>query len=549
MIFQSHRLNCETVRSTKKKGSATIVKPYQKALTADNKEYFELKNRLKDHKELLRPNDEFVIYSTLRNKLELDYAAICGIMANICFESDFDSTKLQNSYAGKFGCSGLEYTEGVDTGRISQDDFVHDLAGYGLCQWTLYSRKEKLYRFLKDRGLSIGDLQGQVDFLIHELETDFPYILDVLRNKREGHPITIVNKAYIIETHDNLQRSYDVAYFFCELFEEPNEKVLYEQCRQRGRFAETLFVQYREPFFGKISHGICKCNIVSEDIIVIYQKQLIKNDYTFIEEVSPSMINTIVSLEDNNFRRHKGIDYLKTIRALLRSVTLKRRFGGSTITQQLAKNLYMTSEKTLRRKLKEILLARYIEKKLSKDRILELYLNIIYYGHGAYGIRSASRVYFGCEPSELEPYQCVALCAVLPAPSRFNPFADKELFLKRADLALRVLVKHKDLDRNEICEIQKAEKDFVGRIEKRIVQTDNNRQQIYRKQLMQKDLSGWNNYRGKLDQCIERGGDTPETFRRYRIDYNNSLKKKCVCAAIILPQGKNYSSTICSFTA
>ena len=83
MIFQSHRLNCETVRSTKKKGSATIVKPYQKALAADNKEYFELKNRLKDHKELLRPNDEFVIYSTLRNKLKLDYAAICGIKPNV----------------------------------------------------------------------------------------------------------------------------------------------------------------------------------------------------------------------------------------------------------------------------------------------------------------------------------------------------------------------------------------------------------------------------------------------------------------------------------
>ena len=485
-----------------------------------------MKNQLEDHKALFRRDDEFTIYSTLRNKLGLDHAAVCGIMANIGFESDFCSTMLQISCAAEFGCSGSEYTEGVDTGRISQDDFVHDGAGYGLCQWTLYTRKEKLYRFLKDRDLSIGDLQGQVDFLIHEMETDFPYVLVVLRNTREGHPIIIKNKPYVTETHDTLQRAYDVAYFFCELFEEPDEKVLYDQCRKRARFAKILYVQYSGSFFRKNLHGVRKSSLVSEDIGDIYQKTIISSDYTFMDEISPCMINTVISLEDINFRRHKGIDYLKTIRALLRSVTLKRRFGGSTITQQLAKNLYLSSEKTLRRKLREMLLARYIEKNLSKDQILELYLNVIYYGHGAYGIRNASRAYFGCEPSELELYQCVALCAVLPAPSRFNPFADKELFLKRADLALRVLAKHKDLDRNEIAEIQKAEKDFVGRIEERMAWADKEKQKIYRKQLMQKELSGWNNYRGKLEQCMEHGGDTTETFQKYRVEYNESLKKK-----------------------
>ena len=485
-----------------------------------------MKNRREDHKALFRPDDEFTIYSTLRKKLGLDHAAVCGIMANIGFESDFCSTRLQNSYAAKAGCTALEYTEGVDSGRTGHDDFVHDRAGYGICQWTLPSRKEKLYRYLKDRGLSIGDLQGQVDHLICELEADFPYVLSVLRNKREGHPIIIKKKACIIETRDTLQRAYDVAHFFCELFERPAIDVRAEQCRERGLFAVVLYAQYMEPFAGRFPHCPRKPGIVPESIEDIYRKKILSSDHTFIEDVSPCMINTVIFLEDVDFRRHRGIDLLKTLRALWRSIVLKRRFGGSTITQQLARNLYLSSEKTLRRKFKEMRIARYIEKRLSKDRILELYLNVVYYGHGAYGISNAARIYFGCEPSELEPYQCVALCAVLPAPSRFNPFADGDLFLKRTDLALRVLRKHGDIDENGAEEIQKAEIVFAIYAKKCKIRQDKERQKTNRDRIMHKGLSGWNDYREKADLCMDRGGDTPETFQKYRVEYNESLRKK-----------------------
>ena len=485
-----------------------------------------MKNRLEEHKALLRPDDEYKIYSNLRNKLELDHAAVCGIMANICFESDFNSTRLQESYATKFECTSSEYTEKVDNGLISQDEFVYDLAGYGLCQWTLHSRKEKLYKFLKDRDCSIGDLQGQTDYLIHELESDFLYLTNRLKDKKRGHSITIKNRTFPLETRDTLQRAYDAAYFFCAIFEEPSIKVLREECTERGRFAMVLYAQYMNSFAGKFPHSVRKVSVVPESIEDIYQKQIIRRDYSFIEEISPSMISTVISLEDINFHNHHGIDYIKTILALFRSVVLKKRFGGSTITQQLARNLYLSSKKTVQRKLKEMRQARYIEKRLTKDQILELYLNIVYYGHGAYGISNASRRYFGCEPSKLEPYQCVALCAILPAPSRFNPFANKDLFLKRTALALRVLMKHEDIDQNKLNDIQKAEKNFACRIEERILRANNNNRKNYRKQIMQKGLSGWNNYQKKLDQCIDCGGDTPVTFRKYRIDYNYSLKKR-----------------------
>lgn len=436
-----------------------------------------MKNQLENHKALLKSDDEFLIYRTLRDKLSLDHAAVCGIMANICFESDFHSNILQYSFAEQFGLSSLEYTQKVDDGEISLDEFSRDTAGYGLCQWTYYFKKKELYKFLKDRGLSIGDLRGQTDFIIYELENSFPNLLREIQNKRKGHSVSVKNKKCTVTTEDTLQRAYDIAALFCATYEKP--KMFKEELSSRGRLAEIFYVQYMDPFAGKFSHRVRKVKTVPESIETIYQKQILNENYIFIENISPSMINTAISLEDINFRKHHGIDYIKIIQALYRNVIFKKRIGGSTITEQLARNLYLTPEKTIRRKLKELRQARYIEKRLSKDQILELYLNVIYYGHGAYGILNASRSYFGCEPSELTDYQSVALCAVLPAPSKFNPFVDGNLFLRRIDLVLGILKKHKDIDENGIRELQKKEKDFAFRIRERM--NNSNLSEIFKK--------------------------------------------------------------------
>lgn len=492
-----------------------------------------------DHEVLRRPNDEFTIYRELRNKLKLDHAAVCGIMANICAESDFQSTVLQGSYSRKLGFGSSEYTERVDRGLISREEFAHDGAGYGLCQWTFPSRKEELYRFLKNRQCSIGDLQGQTDFLICELKNSFPDLLTGLRKRIFRHSVLIKNEKYPIETRDSLKRACDAAYFFCAVFEEPDEAVFYEQCRERGRLAEVLYAQYAEPFAGKFRHGR-KYGFVPEKIEDIFSRQMVRRDYCFIDGVSPCMKKAIVSLEDIAFYRHNGIDFPKTALAVFKSVCLKKRIGGSTITQQLARNLYLTREKTVIRKLKEMRIARYIEKRLSKDQILELYLNIIYYGHGAYGITDAGRRYFDCDPSQLLLSQSVALCAMIPAPSRFNPFANKDLFLKRTEIALGILQKHRDIDEEGTAQVKKETKEFVRRVEARIAGINEKNKKNYRRAVLNKGMSGWNNYREKTDLCMEKGGDTPETFVRYRVEYNESLKKRMSLCGYPSPGGERF---------
>ncbi len=108
------------------------------------------------------------------------------------------------------------------------------------------------------------------------------------------------------------------------------------------------------------------------------------------------MINAVVAVEDSRFWKHKGIDYIAIMRAIVKDIIHAGfKEGGSTITQQLTKVMFLTPEKTLKRKLTEVALAIKIEKNLEKKEILELYLNKVYFGHGAYGVEMASKIYFG----------------------------------------------------------------------------------------------------------------------------------------------------------
>lgn len=176
-------------------------------------------------------------------------------------------------------------------------------------------------------------------------------------------------------------------------------------------------------------------------------------DYCRLQDISRVLQIVIVSTEDKNFRRHRGFDPFKIAQAAVVDIVMRKKLlGGSTITQQLAKNVYFSFEKTFSRKMSELVMACSIEHKLSKQDILELYLNIIYYGREQYGIAAACRVYFNKTPDEISLNEAITLCSVLPAPSNYNPIDNGELFVKARHLALRKLVMHKTLT-NEEAEI------------------------------------------------------------------------------------------------
>jgi len=174
------------------------------------------------------------------------------------------------------------------------------------------------------------------------------------------------------------------------------------------------------------------------------------------------VVNSFLSAEDKNFFKHPGVDAKGVLRAIINNVSnilsSRRLEGASTITQQVAKNFLLSNEVSIDRKLKEAILAFRIERALSKERILELYLNQIYLGEGSYGIASASLQYFDKPISELDYPEAAMLAALPKAPSRYNPFKDAELAKFRRNLVLKNLYDNKYLN----------EKEFSNFIEKEI---------------------------------------------------------------------------------
>tara|TARA_B100000795_G_scaffold105521_1_gene77849 strand:+ start:40 stop:2373 length:2334 start_codon:yes stop_codon:yes gene_type:complete len=171
------------------------------------------------------------------------------------------------------------------------------------------------------------------------------------------------------------------------------------------------------------------------------------------EAIPKKVINAFLSAEDKNFFSHPGVDAKGVVRAVINNIsnvmTSRRLEGASTITQQVAKNFLLTNEVSFNRKLKEAILAFRIERALSKQRILELYLNQIYLGEGAYGVASASLEYFDKPISELN-YEESALLAALPkAPSRYNPYKNIELAKFRRDLVLKNLFENNYISKRD----------------------------------------------------------------------------------------------------
>ena len=171
------------------------------------------------------------------------------------------------------------------------------------------------------------------------------------------------------------------------------------------------------------------------------------------DEIPPLLIQAFLAAEDDRFFEHPGVDYQGLIRAAIQLLlTGERRQGGSTITMQVARNFFLSSKKTYTRKLNEIFLALKIEHLLTKQEILELYLNKIYLGHRAYGVGAASRVYYG-RPVEKLKLSEVAMISGLPkAPSKYNPITDPERALVRRNYVLGRMLNLGFIDKSQYDE-------------------------------------------------------------------------------------------------
>ncbi|WP_440934894.1 penicillin-binding protein 1A [Candidatus Pelagibacter sp.] len=192
---------------------------------------------------------------------------------------------------------------------------------------------------------------------------------------------------------------------------------------------------YKPPVSSKVYSG-------NGDLVADFSKQ--KRVFVPFNSIPKNVINAFLSAEDKNFFKHPGVDAKGVIRAVINNISnilsSKRLEGASTITQQVAKNFLLTNEVSFNRKIKEAILAFRIERALSKERILELYLNQIYLGSGAYGVAAASLEYFDKSIKDLN-YSEAALLAALPkAPSRYNPYRDPDIAKFRRNLVLKNLL-------------------------------------------------------------------------------------------------------------
>ena len=201
--------------------------------------------------------------------------------------------------------------------------------------------------------------------------------------------------------------------------------------------------------------GICLCAMVIMDGYHMYRDAVAevsledkvasirsKENYTTFDELPEIYVDAVLSVEDHRFYNHPGIDVIAIGRAVFNDIKAGAFVeGGSTVTQQLAKNMYFSQEKELVRKAAEVLVAFDLERNYSKNEILELYVNTIYYGNGYYCVRDASNGYFDKEPEDMTDYESTLLAGIPNAPSCYAPTVSQELAARRQQQVLDRLVK------------------------------------------------------------------------------------------------------------
>lgn len=181
-----------------------------------------------------------------------------------------------------------------------------------------------------------------------------------------------------------------------------------------------------------------------------------KESYTSLSELPQIYKDAVLAVEDHRYYKHGAIDIISIGRAIVTDIKAKEFVeGGSTITQQLAKNLYFTQKKEIERKIAEIFMAYEMERTLDKDTILELYLNSSYFGNGYYTVKQASRGYFKKEPKEMTSYEATLLAGIPNAPSVYAPNKNLNLAKQRQKQVINKMVKYKYLTQEEANKILK----------------------------------------------------------------------------------------------
>lgn len=164
-------------------------------------------------------------------------------------------------------------------------------------------------------------------------------------------------------------------------------------------------------------------------------------EYTYYDELPQTYIEAVIAAEDRRFRLHKGFDIVSTSRAFWRNLSNREIIeGGSTITQQLGRNMYFSQEKKYTRKVAEVLVAWDLEELYDKEKIFELYVNTIYFGSGYYNVHDAAHGYFGKAPADMNDYECTMLAGIPNAPSVYSPDVNPELAEQRRQQVLTCMV-------------------------------------------------------------------------------------------------------------
>ena len=195
------------------------------------------------------------------------------------------------------------------------------------------------------------------------------------------------------------------------------------------------------------------CKILDANNEIINKISVNSNTYTTLSNISPNVIKAFISIEDKKFYKHKGLNYLRIGKALLNNLKAgKIKEGASTISQQLIKNKYLTNEKSIDRKIKEMYLTIKLEANEDKDKILESYLNTIYYGNGAYGINEASNRFFSKSPSELSLSESAIIAGVVKSPATYSPINNIDNCIQRRNLVLKEMWKDNAISKEEYDE-------------------------------------------------------------------------------------------------
>lgn len=203
--------------------------------------------------------------------------------------------------------------------------------------------------------------------------------------------------------------------------------------------------------------------IMSSDGVVLGEIYEENREFVPIKSIPKDLQNATVAIEDERFYKHPGVDFIGIFRAVYQNLRRGHMSqGGSTLTQQLARNIYLTREKKLSRKLQEVALAIQLERHFTKQKILELYLNQVYYGSGAYGVETASRTYFGRSAKQLTLAQSALLAGLPQKPSGYSPYEDVRAAVRRRDTVLTYMCRQGYITQDQCDQAKKERVHLAG---------------------------------------------------------------------------------------